>query len=81
MNLSDSSDAGYRIDIGAAVAGAYRTVLDNVRIAGDLAILPFFKAAELAVGLAGLAVVTALVSETYRRLAGPAPGGIATAAQ
>jgi hypothetical protein len=54
MNVS-ASPAGYRLDIGAAVAGAYRMVADNARLAGDLAWLPFaiVVIAEIAAGVLG----------------------------
>jgi hypothetical protein len=54
MNVS-ASPAGYRLDIGAAVVGAYRMVADNARLAGDLAYLPFaiVVAAEIIAGLLG----------------------------
>src|SRR5579883_3154934 len=55
MNVPASPAARYRLDIGAAVAGAYRTLADNARLAGDLAWLPFavVLAAEIVAGVAG----------------------------
>lgn len=41
MSISASPAPGYRLDIGAAVAEAYRMVIDNARLAMDLAWLPF----------------------------------------
>src|SRR5579875_3341741 len=54
-NVPASPAARYRLDIGAAVAGAYRTLADNARLAGDLAWLPFavVLAAEIVAGVAG----------------------------
>lgn len=55
MNISTSPAAGYRLDIGAAVVGAFRAVVDNARLAGDLAWLPFaiVVTAELMAGVLG----------------------------
>jgi hypothetical protein len=55
MSISTSPAPGYRLDIAAVVAGAYRTVIDNARLAADLAWLPFavVLVAEVAAGAVG----------------------------
>lgn len=55
MSISASPAPGYRLDIGAAVAEAYRAVIDNARLSADLAWLPFavVLVAEIAAGAVG----------------------------
>ncbi|HJU18042.1 MAG TPA: hypothetical protein VJ770_16435 [Stellaceae bacterium] len=57
-----------------------RSILARIGGGAAFPIWLVFEAAGLVVAFAGVAVVTALVSETYRRLTGPAPGGLANAA-
>jgi hypothetical protein len=68
MNVSAPPATGYRLDIGAAVASAYRTVADNARLARDLAWLPFavvLVAEIVAAGLGGGIFVRLLAGLGY----------------